>query len=164
MAHRSGMERWERNISFSIAEAPINVMQPVDEGVIRARHGPSGVTQGDRHPPGMVLEAMQKAAGPDSEGPVFEGVLIFSPTEAPNLTVIEHPLDHVDRAGLTEDLSQLLDRIRLVNFNSDTESKSLQFHYVSMRVGGQAAAPRRPVARARHVGLGLARGGCAAAF
>ncbi len=133
------LEGWESEIAFTVAEAPFDQVAPVAAGVIRARQGPSGEIVGERRPPMMALAEMQAAATAgqaDPPGiPVFQGVLIFSPAEAPHLTVIEHPLDFVGPAGLPEDLAKVLDTTRLYTFDSSLETANRQHHGLSLRQG-----------------------------
>ncbi len=86
----------------------------------------------------MALADMQAASrdhAPETVGPLFEGVLIFSPTEAPDLTVIEHPLDYVGNSGLPMDLGRVLDKYRLYTFDSTLETRHRQYHGLSLRIG-----------------------------
>ena len=139
------LEGWEHVISFTVIDAPYDVVRPVAVSVIRARQGPSGEIEGERRPPMMALDQMQKAATDGRDGKaaslIVEGVLIYSPAEAPHLTVIEHPLDYVGPAGFPEDLSRIMPDTRLVTFDSELETTARAFHGVSVRRG--AAVERR---------------------
>lgn len=122
-----------------MVEASFDTVAPVAAQVIRARQGPSGTIEGEQRPPAMALSDMRAAAQDgtaDSPGmPIFEGVLIFVPAEAPHLTVIEHPLDFIGPAGLPEDLGRLMDRTRLITFDSSLDTQHRQYHGLSCRVG-----------------------------
>ena len=131
-------EVWEHVYAFTVVEAPFDVVEPLAAGVIRARQGPSGALPGERRLPIMALDHMQKdaAAGKDVLGAslIFEGNLIFSPAEAPQLTVIEHPFDEVSTASFPQDLSRVMPDTRLITFDSTLESTVRALHgYLARR-------------------------------
>ncbi len=134
-----GLERWEAEIAFTLVEAPFEVVAPVAAKVVRARQGPSGAVEGERRPPALALSDMQAAAEkglPDPPGmPLFEGALIFAPAEAPHLTVIEHPLDFVGPEELPVDLGRVMDKTRMITFDSSLDKRHRQHHGMRCRLG-----------------------------
>ena len=127
------LEGWETQIAFTIVEAPFETVEPVASGVIRARQGPSGKVIGERRPPMMVSQ--EKRASSDADEPFFEGALIYAPAEAPHLTVIEHPLDWVSSEALPKSLAKLLDKARLITFESVLETRHRQMQGFQVRIG-----------------------------
>ncbi len=127
------LEGWETQIAFTIVELPFDTVEPVASGVIRARQGPSGKVLGERRPPMMVSE--EKRAKSDADEPFFEGALVYSPAEAPHLTVIEHPLDWVSSEGLPKSLAKRLAQTRLITFDSVLETRHRQMQGFQVRIG-----------------------------
>ena len=137
------MDVWEQHVTFTIAFAPYDAIVGTVAGVVRRREGPVGVIDGERRPPMMVLADMQQEAevspAPKMHAPVFNGVLIFAPPEAPGLTVIEHPLDTVSAEGFPASLARVLPELSMVTFDSVMETALRQQHVYQVRKGNNVS-------------------------
>jgi hypothetical protein len=79
---------------------------------------------------------MVQAAEPDQ---LFNGTLVFSPAEAPEMTVIEHPLDEVAPEDFPISLTKVLPGVALVTFWSTLETTVRQEHGYKVTLRGVAS-------------------------
>ena len=136
------MEGWEKHLSLTIVPAPFETIAPIAAGIVKVRENAIGATQGERMPPMMWLSEMQRREKTgekepsDPPGfPQFNGTLIWSPIEAPDFTVIEHPVDNVCGTGFPEDLARVLPEMTLTTFDSIMETAKRQDHSLTIRKG-----------------------------
>ncbi len=114
------LEGWEKFVAFTLIRAPFEEVQPVAAGVIRHREGPMGEMTGERRPPLMVRQQTPEQ--------IFNGTLVFSPKEAPGITLIEHPLDDVAPEDFPTSLAKVLPDADLVTIWSDLATATRQEH------------------------------------
>lgn len=125
------MEAWERFIAFTIVFQPMESLEESLAGLVRRREGAIGETVGEQRPPLM--------AQTQTPGQQFNGTLVFQPKEAPGLTVIEHPLDHVALESFSNALAKVLPDERIITFWSDLDTSTRQSHgYKVIEKGNRA--------------------------
>jgi hypothetical protein len=136
------MEGWEQHLSLTIVPAPFETIAPIAAGIVKVRENAIGATQGERMPPMMWLSEMQRREKSGEKGPndppgfpQFNGTLIWSPIEAPDVTVIEHPLDCVSGSGFPEDLARVVPDMKLTTFDSIMETARRQDHGLRIQKG-----------------------------
>lgn len=135
-------ERWEMHLSFTVVPLPFDQVMPLAAGVARVRDGPMAADFGAIRPPMLWMEETQEAVGAKAtcaddhyDAPVFPGILVWQAAEAPEMTVIEHPVDAVARADFTEDLARLIDNVEVIRFDSIFETQTRQYHGMTIRFG-----------------------------
>ncbi len=123
------LEAWEKTIAFTVVPQTFDAIYPAVAGVVRHREGPLSEGRDERRPPLMV-----QAGTP---GQMFNGTLVFSPKEAPGLTVIEHPLDEVGPEDFPTSLTKVLPEVELVTFWSNLDTTIRQEHGYKVTLGGK---------------------------